>query len=201
MEYIQSLADPKHVARFQRFCGVIAEKPETRDQHTQTLKSSTDDSHQQQGDELWEDIQHCQTEVNKADIIFEECRTRKKLATNNNDYIKSKIQDKLNQKCNGISEIEENFINKSNSLKNGYDKTEIIHSCNGHSFNHKKNCHMSAAASDDTTPPVKTPVKIKYKSLLYLAHFGAFLGNEEFYLTFFPFCLWNLDGVVIRQVI
>jgi len=34
----------------------------------------------------------------------------------------------------------------------------------------------------------------------YLFHFGANLGNEIFYMTFFPFWFWNIDGCVGRQL-
>ena len=36
--------------------------------------------------------------------------------------------------------------------------------------------------------------------LYYLFHFGANLGNEIFYMTFFPFWFWNIDGWVGRQL-
>ena len=36
--------------------------------------------------------------------------------------------------------------------------------------------------------------------LHYLFHFAANLGNEIFYITFFPFWFWNIDGYVGRRV-
>jgi sphingosine-1-phosphate phosphatase 1 len=33
-----------------------------------------------------------------------------------------------------------------------------------------------------------------------LFHFGAELGNELFYITFYPFWLWNVDGWVGRRI-
>ena len=33
-----------------------------------------------------------------------------------------------------------------------------------------------------------------------LFHFGAELGNELFYITFYPFWLWNVDGFVGRRI-
>ncbi|XP_029642914.1 sphingosine-1-phosphate phosphatase 2 [Octopus sinensis] len=45
------------------------------------------------------------------------------------------------------------------------------------------------------------PYKIQYKSLYYLFSFGAALGDELFYTTFFPFILWNLDFFVSRKVV
>lgn len=36
--------------------------------------------------------------------------------------------------------------------------------------------------------------------LYHLFHFGANLGNEIFYVMFFPFWFWNIDGFVGRRV-
>lgn len=41
---------------------------------------------------------------------------------------------------------------------------------------------------------------ITNKPLYYLFNFGANLGNEIFYITFFPFWLWNIDSFVGRRV-
>lgn len=45
------------------------------------------------------------------------------------------------------------------------------------------------------------PVLIRYPFLYYLAHVGAFLGNEEFYLSGLPFMVWMVDAAMMRQVI
>jgi len=42
--------------------------------------------------------------------------------------------------------------------------------------------------------------EVTNKFLYYLFHFGANLGNEIFYMTFFPFWFWNIDGYVGRQL-
>jgi len=42
--------------------------------------------------------------------------------------------------------------------------------------------------------------EITNRFLYYLFHFGANLGNEIFYMTFFPFWFWNIDGYVGRQL-
>ena len=36
--------------------------------------------------------------------------------------------------------------------------------------------------------------------LFYLFHFGASIGNEIFYIIFFPFWFWNIDGYVGRRI-
>ncbi|KAG9336615.1 hypothetical protein JZ751_002962 [Albula glossodonta] len=42
---------------------------------------------------------------------------------------------------------------------------------------------------------------IEKKFLYYLFTFGTELGNELFYITFFPFFMWNVDAYVCRRLI
>lgn len=42
---------------------------------------------------------------------------------------------------------------------------------------------------------------IENRFLYYLFTFGTELGNELFYITFFPFIMWNLDSFVSRRLI
>lgn len=44
-----------------------------------------------------------------------------------------------------------------------------------------------------------TPHRVKNKLLFYAFKFAAFFGDEAFYLTFFPFVLWNVDSNVMRM--
>lgn len=42
---------------------------------------------------------------------------------------------------------------------------------------------------------------IENRFLYYLFTFGTELGNELFYITFFPFVMWNVDAFVARRII
>ncbi|KAJ0063183.1 hypothetical protein NL108_013365 [Boleophthalmus pectinirostris] len=42
---------------------------------------------------------------------------------------------------------------------------------------------------------------IENRFLYYLFTFGTELGNELFYITFFPFVMWNIDAFVARRII
>lgn len=42
---------------------------------------------------------------------------------------------------------------------------------------------------------------IENRFLFYLFTFGTELGNELFYITFFPFIMWNMDAFVSRRLI
>lgn len=70
------------------------------------------------------------------------------------------------------------FVNED---MNGYPPTKIrtpLHTIRHHSVNYE----------------------VTNRFLYYLFHFGANLGNEIFYMTFFPFWFWNIDGWVGRQL-
>lgn len=71
----------------------------------------------------------------------------------------------------------------------------------------------SAAAADSETTIAK-PLRrnsltgdsgqeflIHNKFLFYLFTFGTELGNEMFFIIFFPFVLWNIDALVSRRLI
>ncbi|XP_048471207.1 sphingosine-1-phosphate phosphatase 2-like isoform X3 [Rhincodon typus] len=64
--------------------------------------------------------------------------------------------------------------------------------------------HHVNAANNGTVPGTPVPQK-KYKIenyfLYYLFLFAATLGQEVFYITFLPFCFWNIDPCVARRVI
>ena len=60
----------------------------------------------------------------------------------------------------------------------------------------KHNVHRSS--SDGET---ETKIEIKNYFLFYLFTFGASLGGEMFYLTFYPFTLWNIDSRLCRQLV
>lgn len=59
-------------------------------------------------------------------------------------------------------------------------------------LNSGDNSHSKSEHNDDYI--------IRNKFLYYLFHFGANLGNEIFYITFFPFWFWNIDGFVGRRL-
>lgn len=42
---------------------------------------------------------------------------------------------------------------------------------------------------------------IENKFLFYLFTLGTELGNELFYISFFPFCMWNVDAYVSRRLV
>ena len=55
--------------------------------------------------------------------------------------------------------------------------------------------------SDKDEEKTKTIIQIQNYFLFYLFSFGASLGGEMFYLTFYPFTLWNIDSRLCRQIV
>lgn len=53
----------------------------------------------------------------------------------------------------------------------------------------------------DKSVDTKTKIEIQNYFLYYLFNFGASLGSELFYLTFYPFTLWNIDSRLCRQLV
>lgn len=43
------------------------------------------------------------------------------------------------------------------------------------------------------------PGNVLHAFLFYLFSFSSSLGNEVFYLLFYPYCVWNVDSVLIRR--
>lgn len=70
--------------------------------------------------------------------------------------------------------------------------------------NEDRDCRSETGDSlkelQDIQNSTSTGYIVKYKTLDYIFHFGACLGNEVFYITFFPFWIWNVDSFVGRRV-
>lgn len=99
---------------------------------------------------------------------------------------------------------------RPNGVKNGY------HPTNGLKARHTKdsgengiqvsNGHLKSVEDEICKHKhVKTSGGVQYailnKPLYLIFRLGALMGNEEFFLGFFPFFLWNVDSVVGRQTI
>ncbi|KAH9500849.1 Sphingosine-1-phosphate phosphatase 1 [Bulinus truncatus] len=211
MNILNHLADPLYVAKFQRLCGIVVEKPVTCDQHTQTRnhfssESSSEDSNGEQEkkhqaqciERLRQRSNNNTVDNNETDEKNTEANEKTKRSVCSSAEL---VEQKILTNNNEIKENDKNVaISKKTEYRNGYN---VIHPTSrvygkGSIFENTNNAESLPPENSDT-PSVTTSVHIKYKSLLYLAYFGAFLGNEGFYLTFFPFCVWNLDCQVTRQ--
>ena len=127
-------------------------------------------------------------------------------------------------KKNGITkeknQVESEFLRHRNGYVNLNEQTESLNeSCksNGHMKNGytvdgsgptHKNCLISPHTSNEENHSPKpqeedlekSSFKINNQLYFILFHFGASLGNEIFYLIFFPLVHWNFDGTLMRQM-
>lgn len=84
---------------------------------------------------------------------------------------------------------------------NGFVKSELISNGNTH-----QNCtnelqkEENSTKEKDTETPSEVKFNVKSKFLFWMFRCGAELGNEFFYLTFFTFCVWNLNCLITRQM-
>lgn len=69
----------------------------------------------------------------------------------------------------------------------------------------ERKCKKQPITEDDwekSGDPPATDISdytIKYKVLLHFFTIASSLGNEAFYLLFYPCCMWNCDSLLIRQ--
>lgn len=220
MDLLRLLADPGPVAKLQYFCGVEYEKPLTCDQQTQTRRDSSDSndaSHDQNGRAVSPgrriashggDVD-CLSSVHEGSDKETSGSRFYPLYSFSAEKAAEEYNNNLNKRASR-NHLRYNSLNGTDELhvSNGYHisqangkpyKKDIIECIpNPADVSHDDDGKMSG---DSIVASTRGPaVQIKYRSLLYVARFGAFLGNELFYLTFFPFIIWNLDSLVVRQV-
>jgi len=88
----------------------------------------------------------------------------------------------------------------------GHCNSSVNEDINGYDPTLKHRTATTTLLDDATTQPLHTTARqavdylVTNRFLYYLFHFGANLGNEIFYMTFFPFWFWNIDGCVGRQL-
>ena len=120
---------------------------------------------------------------------------------------------------NGCKKAEQNgnhYYSNGTSGKNGYnidsngtaglkqrigcaDDGDVA--CNGLASNgFLSPVEIEQSAKEQKNKFVTDEYIVTNKLYYYLFHFGANLGNEIFYITFYPFWIWNIDGFVGRRV-
>ncbi|XP_015279837.1 PREDICTED: sphingosine-1-phosphate phosphatase 1 [Gekko japonicus] len=92
----------------------------------------------------------------------------------------------------------------SNGMKNGVVPGEAAESQQGpaedgkqHSWGMKRQPRRNSLTGES----VCQAFRIRSRFLYYLFTLGTELGNELFYILFFPFCIWNVDAWMGRRLI
>ncbi|KAK6166735.1 hypothetical protein SNE40_023364 [Patella caerulea] len=195
MDFLRNLGDPKHVKHFQEFCGL----------QTPTRKRC-DNGHA-----------HGIREISDYNVIYSnQCPGRLTRNGIKNGYSSQSTADTNGFiKNDEMKDINSNGIDSKSNNKNGYHNNSVNnnlhmnsngHSCNGELLkngitvlNGVKNGH--ATIHSNGTKDFLPEYKVKYALPYYIAMLGSFLGDELFYLTFYPFLLWNMDSVLARKTI
>lgn len=112
----------------------------------------------------------------------------------------------------GLRELDEdgNCIQKDRTAKinNGHVSTHLKNGYkNGYTNNgFAKNGHWKTTNNEDYIKDremvKKKPQNYEYNPFCHaLFMFGSTLGNEIFYITFFPFLFWNIDEYIARRIV
>lgn len=109
-------------------------------------------------------------------------------------------QVKNNQESKHNQQNLDNFQQKklnNNSVINSYDDSDETtrkrRDVDG------TRCDSNTMVTKDAKQTDHLEFHIKYRFLYYLFSFSSSLGNEVFYLMFYPYCVWNLDSLVGRD--
>lgn len=80
---------------------------------------------------------------------------------------------------------------------------DLKHRANGVYVEDKQSMEVQQESVIDSGENIETRTKVEIQNyfLYYLFNFGASLGSELFYLTFYPFLLWNIDSRLCRQLV
>jgi len=137
---------------------------------------------------------YTKTESNGC-VVSDEAESNGVVPRHGTSNMPAELKHRVN--TNGYSKLGNGYISgitKTDLLKNG------LNNKNGFVKN-EYSTHNGVANhnTQDSTSQTKLYYKIRYKPLHYLFHLGASLGNEIFYLVFFPFVMWNLDSSLLRE--
>lgn len=206
------LQDPHHVARFQQMCGVRGTFSGNPTDCTETKQSrlpgkgaysngvlngggerETSDHLRQRkgiatdsflgGDESGSDSLLRETAEAKAAGEKSRGNTR----CNNSD-LAEKSDGGLPEETRGVLESNGNVT----GLDDMFEVTDDL-SCPASTVKPLRKNSLTGDAGQEFL--------IENKFLFYLFTFGTELGNELFYITFFPFVIWNVDPLVSRRLI
>ncbi|KAL2082286.1 hypothetical protein ACEWY4_022104 [Coilia grayii] len=175
-----NLQEPHHVARFQKLCGVRGTFPRK--------SAKTEESEVEPNGAC---VKQCLRESTDDDSVDQKTgvlRPRKRISLET-----PKQEECPNGLLNGASMPETAKPAEQNILSESSSKAD---SEQGGSKGMVKPLRKNSLTGD-----VGQEFIIENKFLFYLFTFGTELGNEMFFIVFFPFLMWNIDAYVGRQII
>ena len=186
MWLLRKLQDPELVVAFQKICGVEAVSEEDDSSKTDNSNGST--NHGSVGV-----ANHSSNHSMNGSV---DCENGNVSTCIDNEIVSS--NGELKNRESGLK----NRIGKANghSESNGHltQNGDHQHVASGNAKGLQNgSCSKPEEYSDSAHENKK--YKVNNMFLFHLFHFGANLGNEIFYITFFPFMVWNYDYYVIRR--
>lgn len=192
----KTLNDPQLVVKFQRCCGV----------YPATSGSAPPQFVQKQPNTSVSNLIRFLNDFSESSSTVERKRTSCNWSTTHPTVTQS--ADAVLAACNGIHPEHRNGFARPNLRERAASNAVGASSRN---ISHMKkdstaSTDFSATESDsdqscaDSSNKRSSDFVATNLFLDYLFHFGASLGNEVFYITFFPFWFWNIDGYVGRRL-
>lgn len=174
-EVLQYLQDPQLVARFQQTCGV-------RGTFSRTTVSGNsrecDRTQEHNNGACWHRFPGQKDEQTAAVIGAGEGETRQRSSQGLHTGIKA----------------------SNVSTKQGEDREKLTPNGTA-SPGEETGSAVKPLRKNSLTDDAGQEFIIENRFLFYLFTFGTELGNEMFYITFFPFVIWNIDAFVGRRLI
>ncbi|XP_030627329.1 sphingosine-1-phosphate phosphatase 1 [Chanos chanos] len=222
VQLCQYLQDPHHVARFQKFCGVrgtFSRNPAVPNElesarllsngactnHYRQVESDNGTAYGEEKTEKTEDVRHRRGTSAGGSLKWDVCKNGPL-----NGVAKSPAagDTEKGQSC-ASSRLFAGVSDYGQSPQTSSENHQSNHSVLG-SFTNKVQVNEDANVSVSTVKPLRKnsltgdagqEFLIENKFLYYLFTVGTELGNELFYITFFPFFIWNVDAYVSRRLI
>jgi len=195
----ETLNDPQLVVKFQRLCGVYPAPSDSGTVPPQFVQKQTNTSVSNLISFL-NDFSESNTTVDSkkascngsskhptatqsADAGLAACNGNGILPEHRNGFTRPDLRERVaSNGVAGTSTRKISHMKKDSTASTDFSATE-------------SDSDQSCAGSKRSSDYVATNLFLDY-----LFRFGASLGNEVFYITFFPFWFWNIDGYVGRRI-
>ncbi|XP_010877112.1 sphingosine-1-phosphate phosphatase 1 [Esox lucius] len=199
-QFCNYLQDPNHVARFQKICGV-------RGTFSKNLAETKGEGrahfHNNGISHLQGESQKCI--INRGEVETTEVRRQRKVTSTGNNSKHKGVDD---TSPNGVV-VTPAAVQSVGHGGNGCRLPEAGEDIGGQDLTQKRVTEDISPSRGTVKPLRKNSLTgdagqeflIENKFLYYLFTFGTELGNELFYITFFPFVIWNVDAYVCRRLI
>ncbi|XP_067099811.1 sphingosine-1-phosphate phosphatase 1 [Osmerus mordax] len=204
VELFHYLQDPHHVARFQQICGVrgtfsknSAEIKDTERTHLHNNgvsihPTSESDKCTRSGGGEGEKTECLRQRISSGDTLKPEGN----VPQNGAAVTPGSERSGHSTSETGARDSVENVSNKVNSSEVEIGPPRVGEKNPGLSESTVKPLRKNSLTGD-----LGQEFIIENKFLYYLFTFGTELGNELFYITFFPFFIWNVDAYVSRRLV